>query len=423
MKNFPNQFNDPQKFREALEAIEGLRDSGDASDDGELGAELARRGIYGLSGTGTLAQRLKAERSKKPSNQGTRTAAREMRRTLIALGLLDSSLSISPSGRALLAAAPESSEERAIWRHALVGLQLGEGRSVSHPVLVLLSLVEAREIHHRDGMELALEARDDSAHELKRLLSLIDQPSEERRATLGVSKTTQDNARKIFPRLAEHAGLIERGSRSDPWLLTELGRNALASAIGGAAAPPPPQKRSAAGRRAAFRSAKRSLGRGPVKRSPAPPKPPRAPRSQPTPEEQAAADQLLYERTTRHEALVDCVLSRLPSKSASWEDGRSYDLVVDLGPGPLLLFEMKTLELDEATQVRRAIGQLIFYEGVVLAREWPARKVQKIAAFESPLPDYLADLLEANAIAAIWCDAAGLHPLNSRGKRVAGQLG
>jgi hypothetical protein len=420
MKNFPNQFSDPKKFRESLEAIDALRSSSGADDDGELGAELARRGIYGLKGRGTLKQRLDAELRKKPSNQGTRTAAREMRRTLLALGLLEPSLSITPMGQALLGESPGSKRERAIWRQALVALQLGEGQSASHPVLVLLHLIAERDIYERDGLELALEARDDSSHELERLLALIDKPSEQRRIQLRISKAQQNNARKVFPRLAEYAGLIERNSKRDPWALTELGRNALANAIGGTTLPLPPQKRSAKKPPAGFRGAKRSLGRGPVKRKRARPR--RTPSSRPTPEEQAAADQLLYERTARHEALIDCVLLRLPSKSESWEDSLSYDLVVDLGSDPLLLFEMKTLELDEATQTRRAIGQLIFYEGVVLAQEWPQRKVERTAVFESPVHDYLANLLQKNAIAAIWCDASGLHPLNAGGDRAIKRL-
>jgi hypothetical protein len=112
----------------------------------------------------------------------------------------------------------------------------------------------------------------------------------------------------------------------------------------------------------------------------------------------------------------------MPSESEAWEDRLSYDLVVDLGPDPLLLFEMKTLELDEATQTRRAIGQLIFYEGVVLSEEWPDRKVERVAVFESPLPDYLADLLQNNAVAAIWCDTDGIHALNALGTAVIGRL-
>jgi hypothetical protein len=419
MKNFPNQFSDPTKFRESLEVIDALRSSGGVEDDGELGAELARRGIYGLAGEGSIEQRLDAERKKKPSNQGTRTAAREMRRTLLALGLLEPAFSVTPMGRALLGESAGSDSERAIWRQALVSLKLDEGTSASHPVLVLLRLVADRDIYERDGMELALEAHDDSESELRRLRALLELPSEERRAKLGISKAQQDNARKVFPRLAQYAKLIERNSKTDPWSLTELGRNAIVTAAGGTAVPPP-QKRHPRRRRVRFRGAKRSLGKGPASRRP--PRQRHAPRSRPTAEEQAAADQLLYERTDRHEALVDCLLGKMPSESEAWEDRLSYDLVVDLGPDPLLLFEMKTLELDEATQTRRAIGQLIFYEGVVLSEEWPDRKVERVAVFESPLPDYLADLLQNNAVAAIWCDTDGIHALNALGTAVIGRL-
>ena len=86
-----------------------------------------------------------------------------------------------------------------------------------------------------------------------------------------------------------------------------------------------------------------------------------------TPEEQAAAEQLLYERTDRHEDLVDCVLDKLPDAFTKWEDPPSYDLLADRGGRTdLLLIEAKTLPGRQATQVRRAIGQLLFYEGTVI---------------------------------------------------------
>lgn len=421
MKNFPNQISDPEKFRQALEAIASMPSSNNPGDDDDLGAELARRGIYGLAGKGTFAERLERERAKPPSNQGMRTAAREMRRSLVGLGLLEASLTLTPTGRALIDEPAESAEGGAIWRQALMELAVGTGNATSHPVRVLLRLVAARHIYGRDGMELALEARNDSNRELNRILPLLDLDAESRRGALEISKAQQENARKVFPRLAEYAGLIEQASRRDPWVLTELGRNALATTVG-VAPSLPPQKRIPPRRRTGFRSAKRALGKGPITNRR--PKPRTASRARPTIEEQAAADQRLFERTGRHEALVDCLLAKLPAKShQAYEDSRSYDALVDLGSDPLLLFEMKTLELDEATQTRLAIGQLIFYEGVVVADEYPGRTVERVAVFEAPLPDYLVALLTKTKISAIWCDGDGLHALNRRADRVTRLLG
>ena len=66
----------------------------------------------------------------------------------------------------------------------------------------------------RDGTEVALEAKDDSPAEHRRMLRLVDLTSAERveAKVSRTTKTSQDNARKILPALAESSGLIERQS-------------------------------------------------------------------------------------------------------------------------------------------------------------------------------------------------------------------
>jgi hypothetical protein len=411
VKNFPNQFNEPRKFRQALEAIQDLASSGkDPGDDADLGVEFVRRGIYNLRGRGSLRARLAAERRKPPSSQGTRTAARETRRSLIGLSFIASDLTLTRSGRDLLGSEPNSDAEKQLWRRALIRLTLdgGSPAEVSHPVLVLLRLIERWAFNHRDGMELALEARNDGEAELRRMLRLLKVPRESRREKLGISKTQQENAWKIFPTLAEHAGLAEQQSPRHPYTLTELGKKAIEA---GVELRPPMGPRSSAPR-SRFKPAPRRRRRG--RRPPA-----RSPRRALSAAEQAAAEQLLYERTERHEDLVDRVTDHFPAAFKPDEDRFSFDLLVDPGKGKeLLLLEMKTLESDEVSQTRRAVGQLLFYEKVVVPQKWPARKVLSAAVFEAPISEDLCGFLQAVGIGSIWCDEEGLHALNRAGRRI-----
>ena len=418
MKNFPNQFNDQKKFRQALEAIRDLAASGkDPGDDADLGEELVRRGVYNLGGRGSLRARLAAERRKPPSSQGTRTAARETRRSLIHLSFIAPDLTLTRSGRDFLGSEPNSAAEKRLWRGALVGLPLDGDTpaEVSHPVLVLLRLIERWAFNHRDGMELALEARNDGEAELRRMLRLLKLPRESRREKLGISKTQQENAWKIFPTLAEHAGLVEQQSYRHPYTLTELGREAIEANV---EIRPPETRRSrrSPAPRSRFKPAPRRRRRG--RRPPA-----RSPRRTLSAAEQAAAEQLLYERTERHEDLVDRVTDHFPAAFKPDEDRFSFDLLVDPGAGEdLVLMEMKTLESDEVSQTRRAVGQLLFYEKVVVPQHWPDRRIRSAAVFEAAISEDLCDFLQAVGIGSLWCDGEGLHPLNRAGRRIAKAL-
>jgi hypothetical protein len=416
MKNFAHQYNKPEKFRKALEAIEALRAKGkDPGDEFTLGAELARRSVYNLGGEGPLRKRLAVQRRKPSSNQVPRAVARETTRTLRDLRFIDEALELTSSGRALLGSPSASDEERALWRAALLGLTLEDkSGNASHPVLILLRLVERWPIYHRDGMELALEAKDDGQVELDRVLRLLQLSSDDRLEKLGVSKSRRNNARKIFPALAEHAGLIEQQSTRHPWTLTQLGKQAVEA--GGELGPSTGRQRSSRGP-LRFRSAPRRRRAG--RRSST-----RSRRRALSPAEQAAAEQLLYERTERHEDLVDRVMDHLPSAcKAAEEDRFSFDLLVDPGPKKeLVLLEMKTLESDEVSQARRAVGQLLFYEKVVVPQNWPDRKVLSAAVFEAAIAEELSDFLQAVSIGSLWCDEVGLHPLNRSGRRIAKAL-
>jgi hypothetical protein len=173
VKNFPHQFNDLRKLRATAETVRDLNAAGDdANDDGVLGYALARRHIYGFRGldytktpakvNASVEARIAKDQQKESGSQGARTAAREMRRTLRYLGWLNDNGTLTPAGEALLDTAEGSDEERVLMQQAIASIAIADrdGR-VSHPVQVLLKLIDEVELHSRGGMELALEAADD----------------------------------------------------------------------------------------------------------------------------------------------------------------------------------------------------------------------------------------------------------------------
>lgn len=421
LKNFPHQYADASKIRAALETVRDLNDRGaDVGDDGVLGEELARRGIHNLLGTGSFEQRLAAARAKPPSNQGFRTAAREMRRTFVYLGWLDDDWEVTPSGAELLATAVASTEERDLWREALLALTLtDDDGNASHPVRALLRLIADHPFDGRDGLELALEAKDDSEREFRRLVRLSKLTKPERLRELGVSDTKADDAKKILPALAEQAGLIERQTPKHPYTLTDAGKTAIGAALEAGEVLRPERTRAAS--RRTYRGAQRKVTRHTAGRRRA-----LSPRSRRalTDEEQAAADRLLYERTDRHQELVRNLASAMPSRLDFYEDQSSYDFVAESGDdGALLLFEVKTLEGDEVTQVRLAVGQLLYYRDVVIPTQWPTRDVRPVAAFEGAIDPVLARFLDGLRIGAIAIRSDKLEPLNKLGRDTLRDLG
>jgi len=246
VKNFPHQYNDLRKLRATLETVRALNEAGrDTQDDGVLGYELARRRIYGFRGldyTGdaaTVDARLEAriaEEEQKPTGQqGARTAAREMRRTLRYLGWLEENgADLTSAGEALLDTPEGSDEERGLMQQAIASIAVADrdGR-ISHPVQVLLKLIDEVDFYSRSGMELALEAADDSVGEFRRIADLAEL-DEEARVTelkaLGWTTSQLANAVKILPAFAEQSGLMTVDG-TGRYILTDAGRRALGRAV------------------------------------------------------------------------------------------------------------------------------------------------------------------------------------------------
>ncbi|MCY3577579.1 MAG: hypothetical protein OXH53_09740 [bacterium] len=434
MKNFPHQHNQFSKLRGTLEAIRDLNASHlDPSDDGVLGKELALRHIhrfrhFDYDTANDLEERLLTriafEETKSSSTQGMRTAARENRKTLRHLGWLESNgAALTPVGDALLDTIQQSAEELALLQPAIAQIVVSDSDgNVSHPVLHLLRLVDQITFHDDDGydgMELALEARDDSEEEFQRIVKLATLSKAERHEQLtktGVTKSKIDNAKKILPAFAVNAKLmfVDAGGR---YSLTQVGEQYLKGRYGGLAVEKPTEPKgrvhtrtstacettdpSKVGRSRAFSAATRRALSGS--------------------EQQAAAD-LLYERTNQHQALVRNTARHCGDRKFR-EDPASYDLLVESRPNdPIDLIEAKTIHNDSRRQIRTAIGQLFDYEHFVVSPTFPDHTVIKSIVVDDDVDEGLPHFLDALDIGLLLVSEMRMIPLNKRGEMIVNRL-
>lgn len=404
MKNFPHQYNDLRKLRATLETARDLAGEGaDSNDDVVLGYELARRRIYGFRGLDYeaddqtvaehIAQRIEDEQDKPAGNQGARTAAREMRRTLRYLGWLDEAgTELTPAGEALLATPEGSDEELILMQQAISSIAVADrdGR-VSHPIQILLRLLDEVEFDSRGGMELALESTDDSVVEFRRVVTLAGLPADERIAQLkglGWTDSQLANAIKILPAFAQQSALITTDG-TGRFILTDAGRRAIGRATVRVDATKRVARRTERRRRRATSVATRDAEQVARHRRLL-----AAERRVLTPEEQALAAELLYERTERHQVLVRKIATAC-GRGEFHEDAAAYDLLVDLDPrAPLVLIEVKTIAGDAALQIRGAVGQLLYYEYFAVAEAFPGRTVRRLVVVDDRVPADLATFLQ-----------------------------
>lgn len=429
VKNFPHQYNDLRKLRATLETVRALGDSGqDTEDDGVLGYELARRRIYGFRGldyagdAATVGARLEAriaEDEQKPTGkQGARTAAREMRRTLRYLGWLENDgTDLTPAGEALLGAAEGSDEEQILMQQAIASIAVADrnGR-ISHPVQVLLKLIDEVDLESRSGMELALEAVDDSVREFARIATLAELDEDARVAALtalGWTTSQLANAVKILPAFAEQSGLMTADG-TGRHILTDAGRRVLGRSVVTASRERPVARW---GRRRPRRRATTVRTRNPTQvgrsrglRA--------AERRALSPEEQADAAELLYERTERHQELVRATAAAC-READFYEDAAAYDLLIDIDDTQaLVLTEVKTIVGDAAVQLRSAVGQILYYEHFPVAEQFPERPVRRLVVVDERVADELAAFLQAQNIGLIVIIDGDVIALNDLGEEL-----
>ncbi len=405
MKNFPHQVNRIDRFTLGLGVFARLASDGaDLRDNGVVGDALARAGSYTFRGSqaGSVEDRLVAEHAKSPSDQGTRTMAREFRRTFEGLGFLAiEGGSLGPTADAArlldLQADPASSEAHSIWRRAFHELAITDASGTSHPYEIMLRLVGERPGIPKGLLGLALEAEDDSEAEFQRLLSLVDQ-DEATSAwdSLGISRARRANSVKILPAVAE-----------------QLGELVTVDGVAFLSLPDPLEPRQEKRRRStgAIRSRRRRYERN------------RSRGNRPTGGHQTTRSydpDLSAARYQAHEECLSAFDAMLEASLDRWEG--DYDLVADDGSA-LLLAEVKTIRNDADNQVRLGLGQLLYYEHFDVRPDWPTADVNRLLVVDGEIDIELEDFLDMHEVGLVVRAPDGTWNGTPRARQQLAQFG
>jgi hypothetical protein len=418
VKGFPNQIADLEKLADGMRALVERLDAGEnPRDDGVYGPALVRAGVAGTGHTPVPVEEYIARQLQNaPSDQSFRTTARGLRELYRVLGFIDDSgddIVVTDLGHqaAAFAGAPLDPAQLNFWRNTIRDMAHdgGDGET-SHPYQVLLRLVGQRPGITRAKCALALEARNDSAAELARIVALADLPDDEIRTRIRVSRRntpvtpqTWENAVKVLPSFAEQLRdvVVTTQNRVRTYRLADAPGRADAgpaapqpAPAGGAAAAPRPRapRTSRAvtpdtiGRGRTIENFDEEEDAAPVDAAAA-----------------AAGRERLRDRYRRHESIVHDLAVRLAAYGTELHADPFDILALSAALG--ILVEVKTLdgtESDERVRVREAFGQLLYYEPFAAAPMAGDASIQKIACFERPISQAHRDWLNGSAIGVIW---------------------
>lgn len=406
MKGFPNQVADLGKIAVAIRALARLVDGDrDARDDTVFGEALIRAGVAGTGHTPRPIDEYLSEQRQKPRNERSHGAtARGLRELLRRMGLIDDSgarVFISEPGRqaASFAGSSMNAEQIEFWRTVIRNMIHNEpDEEASHPYQVLLRLVARRPGITRAKCALALEARDDSAEELDRIVALADLDEEVIRRQIGVKKSNWDNAQKILPRFAEQLGDVVKQGRSFT----------LAAGPGDADAGPAQTLAHSRARvprpiHARPPSTSRLVTPDTIARAGAEGFDEVAISPDLDPAAAQAAIRQRLARLGRHNAIVRAFGARLSEAGARlYED--PFDALALFGEVGVLA-EMKSLNgspADERDRVMEALSQLLYYEAFVTASVAGEAAIHKIACFEAPITAAHQKWLNNAGIGSLW---------------------
>ena len=415
MKGFPNQVAELPKIATGIRCLVDIETAGrNGKDDGVLGEALVRAGVAGTGHTPTaIDEYLEAQLRKPISGQSFRTTARGLRELYRLMGLIDDSgpvVRTTELGKAAAAYAgqPWNQAQIDFWRRVISNIEHSDDRGTSHPYQILLRLVARKPGITRAKCALALEARDDSAAELDRIVQLADLSEDRIQARIGATKSNWDNAKKVLPRFAEQLLDVIR-SRDGTYVLADAPGRAEDTGAAAATAP-----RNNVGRRvvsAAPRAPRSSREVSPetigmagiAERSDEIQMPPPG-----DPEAMAAAIRLRGDRLRRHNLLVRAFAALFVQAGATiYED--PFDILALFAESGILV-EIKTLDgttSDERERVRDAFGQLLYYEGFLTAAVAGEAPIYKIACFEGRISDSHRAWLNGHGVGVFWSADAG----------------
>lgn len=387
MKNFPHQFNDLGKLTGALNVLNLLQGTmQNVADDGIFGEALANAGVYTFRGSGSVADRLAAEKQKPTGNQGFRTAAREMRRFFNVANLINAQNQLTAPGKAIVGSVGNVALRNALWRDAMLQMAL----TGSHPYRLLLRLVA----DHPTGLEvnkllLAFEAQDDSEPEYARIFALSKMTFSQIVQNLGIGVANAANAVKILPAIAEQVGDIRRVSGR-----AYLHKNALTTEDDTLdvidtltyeqTGPTNPTEVN------------------PEKISPVP----NFGETLPSSVDLAAAIAIRKKRTIEHHSAVISIAKLLANEGFKTYE-RPFDcLGAKSGLGSLLI-EVKTLDgtrSDERRQSEKALGQIKGYSHYNVPTALKEPKLIEVVAYGGIPSKPTVDFMRANSIRSVWLE-------------------
>jgi hypothetical protein len=401
MRNFPHQVNQIHKIKGALQvAARLIADNRNVGDDGTFGYAVARAGIYAFRNlnnpsTAELEATIQREQRKPASDQGPRTFARDLRRTLILLGFLEHLISsdwrVTDTGQQILDL-PDlpDPDAAATWTNAVVNLELFDTQrgNAIHPARNMMGMVARYPGIEKRWLAFALDMQDDSEGELNRVLALQRLDFRSALQSIGASEYMAANAVKILPSLLEQLGLL--------------------SIHGGICALTPSGVTSASpqARHAPRRVASRSVHRGhAVSTLDDIPDHPLAQGRVRSTEDQLHSAALLEERTSQHQQLVKRVIDRLSQAGQVSEiriSDDAFDVLAFSQQRPeVVLIEAKTLQNDALAQARIALGQLLFYEYFDARPLAEGRNIRKLVTFDDEPGDQARDFLAAYDVACL----------------------
>lgn len=387
MKNFPHQVNNLDKLTSALVVARDLINGGQQLDDGTFGEALALAGVYTFRHPmASVAANIAAEKLKPASDQGFRTAARDLKRFLSIAGLLaPAGHHLTTSGMDIVTNAGNQPLRNALWRDALLQMRLDQAGNVSHPYRILLALVADNPGIETSKLMLALEPLDDSDAEYQRIVALLPSTIQQIIIAVGTTPAGARNAVKILPALAEQIGDIERRDQhAYPTSLPISSEDSLD--VNGEEKPtsvePTEVDASEISKLPNFNELTNTVF------------------------DLAAALEMQRRRTIQHHNLVRSIAGVLKATGFQTYE-RPFDCVgFKAGDGGILI-EVKTIDgsrADERKQSERALGQVKGYRHFNVPNQLANPKLVEVVAFsEKPTSEGLA-FLHANQILSAWPD-------------------
>ena len=365
--------------------------------DDVFGHDLAKSGVYTFRRGGNLKMNLAAEAKKPRANRGTETAAREIRRFLNLAGFIEykpisTTYNLTLKGNELLKA-KNAIEKNKIWREAMLALELEDAeKNKSHPYRILLRLVGDNPGIEPYKLMLALEAKDDSDSEYKRISNLLDFNFKNLINSIEVGESQAKNAVKILPSIARQIGdIIKNAKGLYPSGSIEISEDSIETV-----SPKSKKKKSApaSGKRiiravdSASIASISEFGEAESENSMV---------------DLSSAIELRNKRTKIHNELVKQFVKKLEIVGYNLFE-YPFDFLAIKGNTSLLI-EVKTLDgssSDERRQSEKALGQIKGYTHFDLPLETKSSDVIQIILFSKKPSEAIMKFLSNNGTIPIW---------------------